>query len=132
MKIERKRFVVMRKNRTEIWGGLAQHFKFRPISDIGEFAIKTYRSEKQAYTCSSWDRDFEVVPISEIITDEKQSEGEWEEQLEEYGETYCFVGFQCSKCEKEFSVPYEVDRDDWLQMMKFCPNCGAKMKGGAE
>ena len=62
----------------------------------------------------------------------KQSEGEWEEQLEEYGETYCFVGFQCSKCEKEFSVPYEVDRDDWLQMMKFCPNCGAKMKGGEE
>ena len=71
MKIERKRFVVMRKNRTEIWGGLARHYKFRPISDIGEFAIKTYRTEKQALSsCSSWDRDFEVVPIVETITDE--------------------------------------------------------------
>ena len=70
MKIERKRYVVMRKNRTEIWGGLAQHYEFRSIEDIGDFAIKTYRTEKQAHTCSSWDRDFEVVPIVEIITDE--------------------------------------------------------------
>ena len=80
MKIERKRFVVMRKNRTEIWGGLAQHYKFRPISDIGEFAIKTYRTEKQALSsCSSWDRDFEVVPIVEIITDEEGVDNEQRE-----------------------------------------------------
>jgi hypothetical protein len=72
MTIKRKRFIVMRNNRTEIWGGLAQHYKFRPISDIGEFAIKTYRTEKQALSsCSSWKRDFEVVPIYEIITDEE-------------------------------------------------------------
>lgn len=67
MKIKRKRYIVMRKNRTEIWGGLAQHYRFRPISDIGEFAIKTYRTEKQARTCSSWDRDFEVVEITETL-----------------------------------------------------------------
>ena len=71
MKIERKRFVVMRKNRTEIWGGLARNFSFRPIDNIGDFAIKTYRTEKQARTCSSWDRDFEIVPIVETITDEE-------------------------------------------------------------
>ena len=67
MKIERKRFVVMRKNRTEIWGGCAKNFYWRSIDDVGEFAIKTYRSEKQARTCSAWDRDFEVVPILETI-----------------------------------------------------------------
>lgn len=67
MKIERRRFVVMRKNRTEIWGGCANNFYFKPIDNIGEFAIKTYRSEKQAHTCSSWDRDFEVVPVVETI-----------------------------------------------------------------
>ena len=71
MKIERKRFVVMRKNRTEIWGGLARHFHFKSIDDVGDFAIKTYRTEKQALSsCSSWDRDFEVVPIVETISDE--------------------------------------------------------------
>lgn len=62
----------------------------------------------------------------------KQSEGEWVEQFDEYGENYIFTGFQCSKCEKEFFIPYEQERDDWLEMMKFCPECGAKMKGGAE
>ena len=71
MTIERKRFVVMRKDRTEIWGGCARHYYFKPIDDVGDFAIKTYRTEKQALaSCSSWDRDFEVVPIVETITDE--------------------------------------------------------------
>jgi hypothetical protein len=45
VKIERKRYVVMRKKRTEIWGGCARNFSFRPIDNIGEFAIKTYRTE---------------------------------------------------------------------------------------
>ena len=34
MKIERRRYVVMRKNRTEVWCGLANHFSFRPIADF--------------------------------------------------------------------------------------------------
>jgi hypothetical protein len=41
MKIQRKRFVVMRKNRTEIWGGLAQHYRFREIENLGDYPIKT-------------------------------------------------------------------------------------------
>ena len=68
MKIERRRYVVMRKNRTEVWCGLANHFSFRPIADIKDVSVKTYRSEAQAYSgCSSWDRDFEVVPAIETI-----------------------------------------------------------------
>lgn len=68
MKIERKRYVVMRKNRTEIWCGLSKNFRFVPISEVKDTAIKTYRTEKQAWAgCSSWDRDFEAVPILETI-----------------------------------------------------------------
>lgn len=67
MKIQRKRFVVMRNNRTEIWCGLSKQFYFKPITDIGDTAIKTYRTEKQASTCSSYDRNFEVVPILETF-----------------------------------------------------------------
>lgn len=68
MKIQRKRFVVMRKNRTEIWCGLSKSFCFKSVDEVGETAIKTYRTEKQAKSgCSSWDRDFEVVPVIETI-----------------------------------------------------------------
>ena len=78
MTISRKRYVVMRRNRTEIWGGCARNFYFKPIDDIGDFAIKTYRTEKQAESsCSSWDRDFEVVEIIEtlISTDHPTEKG---------------------------------------------------------
>lgn len=76
MKIQRKRYVVMRKNRTEIWGGLARQFRFKPIDNIGDFPIKTYRTERQAQTCSSWDRNFEIVPVIETIEifDHKETE----------------------------------------------------------
>lgn len=68
MTITRKRYVVMCKNRTEIWGGSARNYSFRPIDNIGDFAIKTYRTEKQAKSsCSSWNRDFEVVEVIETL-----------------------------------------------------------------
>lgn len=72
MWIERKRYVVMRKNRTEVWCGLAKAFSFRPISEIKDVSVKTYRSEAQARSdCSSWDRDFEAVPVIEMIVTEE-------------------------------------------------------------
>lgn len=71
MKIQRKRYVVMRNNRTEIWGGCAKNFYFRPIDDVGDFAIKTYRSKKQAESSCSCtyyiNNDIEVVPVIETF-----------------------------------------------------------------
>lgn len=77
MTIARKRYVVMRKNRTEIWCGLAQHYTFKKIDEIGETSIKTYRTKNQAMSCSSWDRDFEVVEVIEtfISTDHPTEKG---------------------------------------------------------
>ena len=67
MKIERIRYAVMRNNRTEIWCGLAQKFHFKKVSELKDTPIKSYRTAQQAQTCSSWDRDFEVVKIRETI-----------------------------------------------------------------
>ena len=47
----------------------------------------------------------------------KQSEGEWRETR---------TGFHCSSCRKKPGVI--VNRGAFLS--NFCPNCGAKMKGG--
>lgn len=72
MKIQRKRYVVMRRNRTEIWCGLSKNFSFRPVSEVKDVSVKTYRSENQAVAgCSSWDRGFEVVPVIETIETEE-------------------------------------------------------------
>ena len=68
MQIRRRRFVIMRKKRTEIWCGLAKNFYFKDINEVGDTAIKTYRTVKKAISgCSSWARDFEVVPVIESI-----------------------------------------------------------------
>ena len=54
MKIERERWVIVKSN--EIFCGLARHYQFKPIDDIGNTAIKTYLSKNKAEASflSSW------------------------------------------------------------------------------
>lgn len=71
MKIERERWIIMKNKRTEIFCGLAGNFQFRPINNVRNTAIKTYRSKSTALSSfeNSWhDPDFEVeaVKIREI------------------------------------------------------------------
>lgn len=66
MKIERKRWVIMRNNRTEIFCGLARNYQFKKVNEIGNTEIKTYLSENKALSSfeSSWYRpDFEVEAV---------------------------------------------------------------------
>ena len=74
--IQRKRYIIIRKTgkEPEIFCGLARHFSFRQISELGDAAVKTYLSEKKAYAAftASW-RDpfdpeiYEIVPVEESI-----------------------------------------------------------------
>lgn len=71
MRIERKRWVIMRNNRTEIFCGLARNYQFKKVNEIGNTAIKTYLSENKAlssFESSWWKPDFEVeaVEITEV------------------------------------------------------------------
>ena len=54
----------------------------------------------------------------------KQSKGEWEK----------FEGerFICSNCAKVFGLGSTATIYDVKRVWKYCPNCGAKMKGGEE
>ena len=62
----------------------------------------------------------------------KQSVGEWKLEHETYGK------MRCSVCGKECPTerkpdPYEdYQMTDFYVTSPFCPNCGARMKGGAE
>lgn len=52
--IARKRWVIIKDDK--IFCGLARNYKFKPIDDIGDTAIKTYLSKKKAESSfeSSW------------------------------------------------------------------------------
>lgn len=39
---------------------------------------------------------------------------------------------ECSVCHESWVIDDNFDFDDYSEYYKFCPNCGAKMKGGAE
>jgi hypothetical protein len=53
----------------------------------------------------------------------KQSEGEWEKVMHHR---------ECSKC--HYRAPYKKIKNGYFlqDLTAYCPNCGAKMKGGAE
>lgn len=50
----------------------------------------------------------------------KQSEGEWEQQPRPYEDE-----IMCSVCGANFNII-----DNCTEKFDYCPNCGAKMKGG--
>ena len=64
--------------------------------------------------------------IAKVLYDagyRKQSEGKW---IKSKNGLYV-----CSECDK--TCPYDAQADDILYWeCKYCPNCGAKMKGGEE
>lgn len=79
MKIERKRWVIMRNNRTEIFCGLARNYEFKSVDSIGNTAIKTYLSQNKAISSfeASWEKidfDFEAVAVNEVIETVGQGE----------------------------------------------------------
>ena len=58
---------------------------------------------------------------------QKQSEGEWT-VIRAQGFAYA----KCTRCEKDYPMPPHWTIGDVVKYRRFCPNCGAKMKGGAE
>ena len=56
----------------------------------------------------------------------KQSEGKWIVIPDEY--EICATQFVCSNCKESFCSS-ELTDEQFFEMMKFCPGCGANMKG---
>ena len=71
--INRKRFIIVRKKDGFVFSGLARDFDFKDPNNIGDRAIKTYKSEIVAKTSfeKSWHRidwdDYEIRPVIETI-----------------------------------------------------------------
>ena len=56
----------------------------------------------------------------------KQGEGEWKAYPDEH--EICATEFVCSNCKESFCTNEMTDWE-FIETMKYCPNCGAKMKG---
>ena len=67
--------------------------------------------------------------FEELISAQKQKHGKWELHSDE--NEICASEFVCSNCKESFCTS-ELTDEEFFQMMKYCPNCGAKMDGGAE
>lgn len=64
--------------------------------------------------------DAPAVDVAEV------KHGEWEVCSDEY--EICASEFVCSCCKESFTTSELTDKE-FFDMMKFCPNCGAKMDG---
>jgi hypothetical protein len=69
--------------------------------------------------------------IEAIKTHMKQSVGEWKQTKEPMGwhDVDCV---ECSACGESWVLDDDLDFDLTVEYWHYCPNCGAKMKGGAE
>lgn len=72
--IYRTRYACVRQRdgQLQVWAGLAQNYKFVPVRELKETAIKTYRSQPMARSgCSYWYKDsdptFRIIEVQESI-----------------------------------------------------------------
>ena len=65
----------------------------------------------------------EDCPESDV---EEVRHGEWEAHPDDFD--ICATEFVCSVCKESF-VSSELTDEIFLEMLKYCPNCGSKMDG---
>lgn len=66
------------------------------------------------------------LETDELVKYVPERRGEWEVHSDEY--EICASEFVCSNCKKSF-VSSELTDEQFFEMMKHCPNCGADMRG---
>lgn len=70
----------------------------------------------------------EIIALSVPATDVVEvRHGRWKAYPD--GFEICATEFECLCCGKTFCTS-ELTDEEFLEMMKFCPNCGSKMDGG--
>ena len=92
-----------------------------------EKRLQKYDGEQSDYIggrCSGLDMAREMVDNADAVDAVEVVQGRWEEYPDEYG--ICATEFTCSNCRESFCTSEMADTD-FLEMMKYCPNCGTMM-----
>ena len=70
----------------------------------------------------------DAIPAADVV---EVRHGEWEEVEVEYTCTHSVLTImRCNKCDRYHTTIYFYGNP--TEMMHYCPNCGAKMDGGAD
>lgn len=65
-----------------------------------------------------------IIEQTPTIEAEPVRHGRWKEISDDY--EICATEFECSNCKESFCTS-ELSDKEFRKMMKYCPNCGAKM-----
>ena len=91
-------------------------------AEILKKALSHYGSEDVIYR-DEIEMYIEDTPTADVV---ERKRGEWIAKPQEW-----YIGdteWMCSKCKEQFS-PIDMIQEDFFKMMKFCPHCGADMRG---
>ena len=95
-------------------------------------AIKSYFKsliDKNKYKIHVLDANADICKVIGEMHDADVVEvkhGSWKMFVDEH--LICATEFVCSNCNESFCTS-EMEDSDFIKMMKYCPNCGAKMEG---
>ena len=98
---------------------LSRAFKTQlSVADVVDQIDREDTIEPRCETC-------EVFNKTRLLIPQPQRTGRWIEQDDLWDGVY----YECSACGEPWTL---IDGTPWDNGMKFCPNCGADMRGGQE
>lgn len=100
---------------------MARYIDADKLSKMIEARADTLIEGKEAFLYIS--RWLNLIPAADVV---EAKRGEWEVCSDEY--EICASEFVCSNCKESF-VSSDLTDEQFFEMMKYCPNCGAKMDG---
>ena len=108
------------------WGVLMARYIDRDrlltaLQDKQQFCLSTYSTGRMFFAM-----DNEIIkeqPTADVV---EVKHGYWEMYEDE--SLICATEFSCSICNESFCSS-DLTEEQMIEMLKYCPNCGAKMDG---
>jgi DNA-directed RNA polymerase subunit RPC12/RpoP len=96
---------------------------FKHLIDKGKYKIDVLDANADINKIIKQLPAIERLPAADVV---KEKHGKWKMHIDDY--QICATEFVCSNCKESFCSS-EITDAEFTEMMKYCPNCGAKIEG---
>lgn len=96
---------------------------FKHFIDEGKYKIDVLDANADINKIINQFPTIERLPAADVV---EIKHGKWKMEVDEY--RICATVFTCSNCKATYTT-VEMDDKEFLEDMKYCPTCGAKMEG---